>query len=361
MNKAVAKYFCLPSWRLDWEPQHIRALRLALGVTLAMAVAQGFAWPLAFIAPILTTSFMNSKKPCPGFKQGLSLLIVIVIACLAGLGISWFFIDYPLLCMLIIGLALMNIFYLNTGGFSPFLVVLLLICCTLLPVLAQQSFVLALLVSFGLLFAPLVALLINWLLHALLPDNDISEQQIESADALEVKHEKPIPQRVKTTLTSLVAVMPVVLLVFTLELTNSALIMIFAVMLAQNPDLQTGYKGCIALILGNSIGGLIAAAMFTLLTFIPSYWFMLMLSFLVASVCAQTAFSDRKMAPLAGMVLSTVVLLVGSALLSGDVTAGEKFLTRILQIFLLTLYIVGAFSLASMDFSKVLKLKQTKA
>ncbi|SMF29020.1 Predicted membrane protein [Alteromonadaceae bacterium Bs31] len=351
MNR-LARIPSLPVWRLNWKPAHIRTLRLSLGVTLAMAIAQAFAWPLAFITPVLTTSFMNGNKPCPGLKQGISLLIVIVLACIAGLTISWFLIDYPVICMLVIGVALMNIFYLNSGGFSPFLVVLLLICCTLLPLLAQQSFGLSLLVAFGLLFAALLALLINWLLHGLLPDNDITEQQIENADALEVQEGKPVAQRVKMTLTSLIAVMPVVLIVFTMELTNSALIMIFAVMLAQNPDLQTGYKGCLALIVGNTLGGIVAGVIFSMLIFVPSYGFMLMLTFIVASLCAQTAFSDHKLSPLAGMVLSTVVLLVGSALLSADATALEKFVTRILQILTLTLYIVGAFSLASMDFSK---------
>lgn len=281
--------------------------------------------------------------------------MVIMVACLAGLSISWVVIDYPILCMLVIGVVLMNIFYLNTGGFSPFLVVLLLICCTLLPIMAQQSFFLALLVSFGLCVAAIVALMVNWLLHGLFPDNDISQEQIEKADALGLKEDKPTEQRVRATIASMIAVMPVVFVVFTFELTNSALIMIFAVVLAQNPDLQTGYKGCMAMILGNTIGGLVAAGIYLLISYVPSFWFLLLIMFVTASHYAQSAFSSKKLAPLSGMILSTIVLLVGSALLSEDATAAEKFITRIAQIILLTFYIVGAFSLASMDWGAIAK------
>jgi len=349
-----------PHWRMHWQANDIRALRLALGISIAMVLSQSMAWPLAFIAPILTTSFMNSRAPCPGLKQGLSLLIVIIIACFAGLTISWLFIDYPILCLTIIGVALMNIFYLNTGGFSPFLVVLLLVCVTLLPLMAQQSQGLALLVAFGLLIGAIVALLVNWLLHAIFPDHDISAQQIENADPLETNAQKPIDARVKTTLTSMFVVLPIVFLVYILEMSNAALIMIFTVIFAQNPDLQSGYKACIALIIGNCMGGLAAAIIFSLMMFVPSLVFLWLVTFVTSVICAQHIFSDKKHAPLAAMALSTIVLLVGSALLSGDASAGEKFITRILQILGLTLYIVGAFSLASLDWKALLSRFEIK-
>ncbi|TVZ41202.1 Protein of unknown function (DUF2955) [Alteromonadaceae bacterium 2753L.S.0a.02] len=342
----------LPSPLRNLTQQQRRQLRLAIGVTLAMTLAVTAAWPLAFIAIILTCSLMSSEKPCMTIKQGGELLSVIIVVVGFGLLVSSLFADTPLLCIAVVAVCLLNAFFLNTGGLNSLLVTLLLITITLLPLMAQQSYGLALLVSVGLFIGVVTALCINWLLHALIPD--VEQQPENPQDPLEINSVQTLDKRIQQARNSLVAVLPVVIAVYSFELTNSALVMIFAVILAQNPDLQAGYKGCMGLLLGNTLGGLIAVLIYALLTLVPSLSFLVLMTFVFASLCAQRIFSAHRMAPVASMVLSTICLLIGSVLLGDGTSAGEKFIVRIFQIFIVTLYVVGAFSLLTLDWKTIL-------
>ena len=42
------------------KSQHIRALRYAVGVTIATVLAFGIAWPLSFLFPVLSAVFLAS-------------------------------------------------------------------------------------------------------------------------------------------------------------------------------------------------------------------------------------------------------------------------------------------------------------
>lgn len=342
------KQWSLPSWQVNWEPNQIRAMRMALGVTLALAVALAGNWPMSFLLPVLTTSFMKSSGPCISLRQGGMILGGIVAAGMVGLMLSIFFIDYPVVCMLLIGVLLMNIFYLNTSGFSPFLIVLLLICVTTIPILGQQSNALA--VGFGLFFmvAAILAMLINWLMHGLLPDSPKTVLSMAAKEVAAPPKKLADDERLNSALTSTFVVLPIVLLFFSLELSNAALIMIFVVILAQNPDLQTGFKGCVAMILGNTVGGVVAIVMYNLIMLAPTFTFLVLLMLLVSLVATPMVFSGKKFAPLIAMALSTVVLLIGSTVLSDGAGAADKFYSRIIQIFMVTLYVVAAFSLAQL-------------
>ena len=54
----------------------LRILRYAVGSTLAMAVAMGLDWPLSFLTPVLTLSFLASPAPRPTLKMGLGFILI---------------------------------------------------------------------------------------------------------------------------------------------------------------------------------------------------------------------------------------------------------------------------------------------
>ncbi len=51
-------------------PQNRRALRYAIGVTIASALAFGIAWPLSFLFPVLSAVFLALPIPKFTLKQG---------------------------------------------------------------------------------------------------------------------------------------------------------------------------------------------------------------------------------------------------------------------------------------------------
>ena len=55
-------------------PANVRALRITLGTTLAIAVAYGVAWPLAFLMPLFVVMFLAMPGPWFGWKMALQII-----------------------------------------------------------------------------------------------------------------------------------------------------------------------------------------------------------------------------------------------------------------------------------------------
>ena len=121
--------------------------------------------------------------------------------------------------------------------------------------------------------------------------------------------------------------------------------LLFIAMLAQQPDVKIGVKGSMALIIGNTAGGVAAIVFYNLLIAVPDYVFLILLTILFSLFFGERIFSGKPMAGLYAAAFSTVILLVGST--TGDFggDAGSKFYIRIVQIIAAAVYIVGVFTL----------------
>ena len=83
----------------------IRVLRYAFGVTLAMAISQGFTWLLSYLVPVLLLGYLNPPAISLSLKDGLKFLLIIGIASLTGLYIGRL-VDFPLVYLPIMFLLL---------------------------------------------------------------------------------------------------------------------------------------------------------------------------------------------------------------------------------------------------------------
>jgi len=159
----------------------LRILRYAFGSTLAMALAMGFDWPIAFLTPVLTLSFLASPAPCPSLKMGINFVLAIAIAGYVGLLVGRLLLPYPFVYIPFVGLLLFRLYYAKGGSPHHFLILWLLIALLIIPLMMMQSHALADVIAFNLVIDGGVTLIVVWISYALFPDKVDKESSATSA------------------------------------------------------------------------------------------------------------------------------------------------------------------------------------
>jgi len=322
-----------------------RVLRYAVGSTLAMAVAMGIAWDLSFLTPVLSLTFLATPGPPPSLKKGLAFIATIAAACLVGLWVCKYLLGFPVVFFAILGLLLLWLFYSKTGDTSPFLITWLLIALLVLPMLAVQSPNLARFVVRGIILGSAATLLVVWVAYMLIPEPTPTGTEAEATAASATAPKAPSSREecFQTAATSTLVVLPLLLLFHLFELTGGILILVFVALLSLQPAFAKSFKAGAALILGNVFGGFAAIVMFELLSIVPEFTFLILLTLFAGLFFGSRLMSDDPKAPLYGMAYSTLLLVIGSVTSSSSGDATSKVYDRIFQIMIAVIYVVVAF------------------
>jgi len=317
--------------------------RYAFGSAFIVAVAMAFDWNLAFILPVLSLSFLASGDKAPSFTQGLFFVLTIAIASVFGLILSYSFLNIPSIHILISFLILFHIFYTNNPLISPLVKVWLMIAVLAIPNVALLSKGIATVMALSLSINGLLTIILIWFIFLLIPNRQ---------EAVEANYQKPKPvkkpgksERFNTALTNTLVIMPVFLIFYFFQLSSSLLILIFIAILSMQPAFAKDFKGGMALIIGNLIGGLASIVAFEILTVVPEFTYFVILIILSGLIFGKQVFSGRPAAPLYGMAYSTFLLIICSVTASGSGDAGSKVWTRVFQIMIAVIYVVSAFGL----------------
>jgi hypothetical protein len=297
----------------------------------------GIDWRLAYLTPVLTCSLLGSPGPRPTAKMAVGFIGVVAVASAVGVGLSALLLPYPAAFLLIEGLVLFLLFYAGGRGAPALVIALLLISCTVIPVVALQSIVLALAAGQGLVWAAVGAMSVTWVAHVLVPQPPAIS--IPGAAEKGRGGRSPTKALAVARLNTMV-VYPVVYLYFVTGMT-SVLVLVFICLLSMQPDVSSGVKAGKALIAGNVMGGLAAVVVYELLVMMPQFGFLLLLTLLGGLAFGGKLFSAAPTAPLFGMAYSTMLLIVGSSTsMFGD--ADSKAWTRVIQITVAVVYLVVA-------------------
>ena len=321
---------------------NLNIIRYAFGSTIIVALAMGFNWPIGYLVPVLSLSFLASGKPAPDMKSGLMFVLIITFSAFFGLLLAKLFLPFPGIHILMLCLILFYIFYTNHPLFHPLLKTFILVSVLLIPNMALYSkdmaFVLAVSLS---TYAGLTILLI-WFIFLLFPAHIAPESNTVASTNL------PGPtklQRFNSAITSTLVILPVLLLFYFYNLTSSMLVLIFISMLSMQPGFAKDFKGGKALVIGNLLGGLAAILAYEVFTIVPEFFYFILVVLLVGLVFGKQVFSGKPMAALWGMGYSTFLLVICSTTAMGTTEADAKVWTRVLQIMIAVIYIVTAFGL----------------
>jgi hypothetical protein len=255
--------------------------------------------------------------------------------------------------MLVMWLLLFLIFYANTGGISPNLFLWMMIGVLVVPLLGLQSLGLSLAVVGYVIAGGVAAVVLTWLAQVFIPDSLASQQPTWAVDQpAKAQAEMPKTRRVRTAWLSTVVVGSLVTVVYTFNLMDNLLMMVFVAMMAQAASSAAGAKASAAMIIGNFLGGVAAIIFYYLLLAAPTYGFLIVLTLLGSLVFARVNFSQSKMAPFYGMAFSNLLLLIGQSTAPGSDAAGLKFIVRVGQILLAAVYLILAFKMVERFQSK---------
>jgi hypothetical protein len=153
------------------EIAHVRILRLAAGTALSLWVSQAVGWSLSFIAPVMTLFILALPLPALKLEQGVKFLAAMTVSMYAGLLLLPWLLDYPLVGLLLLVLALYWSFYFTAKGGSPVLGSFITVGIALSTAIGSVSVDATLMLINGLLMNAVIGIVFVWVAHALLPDS----------------------------------------------------------------------------------------------------------------------------------------------------------------------------------------------
>lgn len=333
----------ISSGGLMTDARNRRVLRYALGTTIALALATGFPWALAYIAPYVVVFLLASAKTAPSLKSGVAYMAIVTFACYAGLWSCQFFLDAPIVLLGIIGLALLWIFYAQASGAPSFLVTWLLISILVIPLLAVQSPVVATLAVEGIIIGAAATLFSLWSAFALVPE---PAPPVATAGPAAPRTERPSPRtRLESATTITLVVMPMVVFFHLCAWVDGVLVLGYTGFLAMTPAFAKDLKAGKVLIFANAMGGVVAIIMFEILTIVPEFPYLVLLTLLTGLYFGSLVMSANPKASVYGRAFATVVLIITSVTTSSSGAATSEVIQRVFQIMAAVIYVVVAYAL----------------
>ena len=323
------------------NPQQIRALRYAVGVTIAAALAFGIAWPLSFLFPVLAAVFLALPLPKLSLQQGLRNMRDTLFAFVVGFIFTQFILPHTVIYIPLLALALFHTYYhLNRGG-SFWLVLMLLLCLLLMPMLAGLHEGLAIGVVSGLVGSSWLTICLLWLAHYIVPDapgGPAMTQEAKQAPGYQPGYSAPAAE---FALKSTIVALPIAIVFIANNWTSQILVMVFAAIFTLSPNLDKGKEAGMNSIKSTLIGGGVAFFVYWALVAVPEYHFLILLMFLISLSFGAAINSGTAIAKYLPSAMVAMIILVNSSLGEGA-DFSEKFVLRVLFISLAAMYVVTA-------------------
>ena len=333
------------------NPQQIRALRYAVGVTIATALAFGIAWPLSFLFPVLSAVFLALPLPKLTLQQGLRNMRDTLFAFGVGFIFTQFILPHTVIYIPLLALALFHTYYhLNRGG-SFWLVLMLLLCLLLMPMLAGLNEGLAIGVVSGLVGSSWLTICLLWLAHYIVPDapgGPAMPQEAQKAPGYQSGYSAPAAE---FALKSTIVALPIAIVFIANNWTSQILVMVFAAIFTLSPNLDKGKEAGMNSIKSTLIGGGVAFLVYWALVAVPEYHFLILLMFLISLSFGAAINSGTAIAKYLPSAMVAMIILVNSSLGEGA-DFSEKFVLRVLFISLAAMYVVIALKILDAFWSK---------
>ncbi|MGF1755738.1 DUF2955 domain-containing protein [Vibrio makurazakiensis] len=308
-----------------------KILRYTVGVGLAVFLAAWINWPLAFVAPVFVAKFLIDK-PELNKETIYELTIAMVATMVLGLLLSNGITQYPIPILILVGLMMLWGYYLFTDPKWNLFATILIIAVLMLPFMAISNPGISVFLATGLASSGVVAVVIFALVHLYLPESQVT-----------FKGYQPSPlskqQRWYAAFRAMIISFPVVCFFFIFQISEALLTMMFIALLSLMITGEKSIKLSAFLIISNSIGGLLAIGVFVVLSIVPNILFYTLFISFVAIIMATQIYTKPEKAPIYATAFSTVLVLLGSTLMSSGDIDNNMFI-RIFQLFLIGVYMI---------------------
>ncbi|AYO17222.1 DUF2955 domain-containing protein [Vibrio owensii] len=310
-----------------------RILRFTIGVGLAVFLAAWINWQLAFVAPVFTAKFLVDK-PNLNRETIYELLLALIATMGLGLLLSGGITQYPIVLLIAVGLMMAWGYYLFTDPKWNLFATILLIAVLMLPFMAINNPAISVVLASGLAISGAVSVAIFALVHIYLPEPD---SEFAGYAAPPIGKE----QRWRASFRAMLISFPVVCFFFVFQISEALLTMMFVALLSLMITSEKSVKLSAFLIISNGIGGILAILAFSILAIVPSIFFYTAFIALLAVVIGKKIYTVPEKAPIFATAFSTLLVLIGSTLMSSGDIDSNTFI-RIFQLVLVGTYMILA-------------------
>ncbi len=321
--------------------QALYILRMTIGLTTAVAVCYGIAWPLHFVAPIFAPIFLVFPVWI-GWKMAVQILLRLVFSLLIGLIISESFLNFPLLCVPLYGLLFFFIYYNDTPSAPPMATMFMTLGVTMVPIMGLSGAGLPHIIAAALLFNMAVGLFFAWLFHLIIPSSLAAPPPQAPAGAKPAPPPTPSRQeRVRLALVSTIVALTAVVIFFSFNLSAYAFAMIQICFMAGSPNANASFQAMKGNAISCLIGGIAIIIVYNLLIAVPTYLFLVAITLCFALLFSRKIYGGGPMAKAYISGLTTFLVLLGTSTMA-DTAASTNFYLRIAQILFAGLFTVAA-------------------
>ena len=325
---------------------HVRILRLALGTGLSLWVSQAVAWDLSFIAPVMTLFILALPLPALSLKMGIQFLAAMTLSMYASVLLLPWLLDYPLVGLLLLVLALFWSFYFTARGGSAVLGTFVTVGIALSTAIGSVNVDATLMLISGLIMNATIGIVFVWIAHALVPDSKAGgfpgpagQQAAAALDGEEARW---------SALRSTLIVFPIAFwFMLSGASTSYVPVMIKVASMGQQATNEGARFAGRSLILSTIIGGIGAIIGWNVLSVVPELSVYALLIGLGGLVFGPRIFKGKGMHPDAATwsyAYLTMIVILAPAVMdtaSGS-SANVAFWSRLLMFALATLYGVAA-------------------
>jgi hypothetical protein len=323
---------------------HVRILRLAAGTASSLWFSQAVAWEMSFIAPVITMFILALPFPAPKLKSGIAFVAALTLSLYAGLLLLPSLLNYPMVGVLLLVLALFWSFYYTAKGGSAVLGTFATVGIGLSTAVGSVSVDVTLMLIKGFSINTIIGVIFVWIAHVLVPDS-----LAQAGDGAAPGKPPPAPEPDLTearwsAFRSLLIVFPVALW-FMLSSASTAYVpvIIKVAAMGQQATNEGARLAGRSLLASTVIGGIGAIIGWQLLRVSPTLSMYTLVIALGALVMGPRIFQGRAMHPQAGTwsygYLTMIVILAPAVMDStGGTSANVAFWSRLLMFALATLY-----------------------
>jgi hypothetical protein len=314
--------------------QHALAFRIALAAAAGFTLGHLLGWDFPFLPSLIAVQLLSSGASLD-VKRAFGFVVLMAIGCSVSLLISLIFAERPAGLVLAIGILIFLEFWALARGKAA--AAIFLITTSFVPLMAVSSLELAYALVHDLVVGSILALLLIFLVYALIPIESASPQKDEAKAA-------PDGGDVATALANTAVLMS--LFVYFMGAgtpTSIIVIMVTAITILQQSSIASR-GAAFGLVMGNIAGGLAATAAYLLVTLLPSPAFLFIVMLFFGLVFAARIVAGGAAASIYAVGAATFLTVLGLGLSPLPQDSGTLFLSRVSTVILASLYTVGVAS-----------------
>lgn len=325
----------------------VRILRLALGTAVSLWFSQAIAWPMSFIAPVITMFILALPFPVPKLKGGLGLIAVLTISLHASLLLLPTLTNQPLVGLLLMTIALYWSFYFTAKGGSEALGTFATIGIAVSTAIGTVNLDAVLAIASGVSFGAAVGILFVWVAHALLPDSMAAAAPPAAGTTKPAAPAVDLSEARRSALRSLFIVMPVALwFLFSSASAAYVPVMIKAASMGQQATNDGARQAGYSLVMSTIIGGVAAIVGWQVISIAPTLPVYTLVIAIAGLLMGPKIFEGRGMHPQAATwsyAFLTMIVILAPAVMDSAAggPAGMKFWERLVMFGGTTIYAVG--------------------